>query len=53
MVGAIKQPNGLYSIHDLWNEKGQTYKLRDKLRIMGGIWNPKSKSWDMVKTPLN
>jgi len=53
MFGAIKQPNGKYTITEVFERKqghfqSKTFHIKDKLKMMGGRWNPKTKLWEDV-----
>ena len=50
MFGAIKQPNGKYSIVEIYrfNRTHKTYHIKDMLKVFGGRWNVDTKRWEDI-----
>ena len=49
MFGAIKQPNGKYAITELIQfRNSKTFRIKERLKSMGGIWNPTKKWWENI-----
>ena len=49
MFGAIKQENGKYTIVECWPYVAKTWGIRNKLKELGGTWNPDKKCWENIK----
>jgi hypothetical protein len=50
MFGAIRQPNGKYTIveHSFGRFSPKTFHVKDKLKALGGVWNPQTKRWEDI-----
>lgn len=49
MFGAVKQPNGKYTICELHKfRNSKTFHIKDKLKSLGGKWNPDTKHWEDI-----
>jgi len=52
MFGAIKQPNGKYAIVEIYPFRSKTFYVKDKLKVLGGRWNPESRWWEDIDETL-
>ena len=48
MFGAIKQQNNKYAIVECWPYTSKTWNIKDKLKNLGGKWNPEKKQWENI-----